>query len=133
MKRVAVGLFFGLVFFGLSTEPGFASEAQIKNSNVCMMNNQYMGSEQIAVSVEGKTYYGCCKGCAANLEQNTALRSAQDPYSGEQVNKVDAFIVLERGSAKNVLYFKSEENYKNWLTLPANAPNMSVQPEDKSK
>jgi hypothetical protein len=133
MKNIAAGLFFGLVFFGLSAQSGFALEAQIKNSNVCMMNNEYMGSEQTPVPVEGRTYYGCCKGCAANLERNAALRSAKDPYSGEQVDKVDAYIVLEPGSAKNVLYFKLEENYKNWLALPANAPNMSVQPEDQSR
>ncbi len=132
MKNVVAGLFLGLVFFGVSTQSSFALEAQVKNSNVCMMNDQYMGSDQIPVLVEGKTYYGCCKGCAANLERNVALRSAQDPYSGEQVNKVDAFIVLQPGSTKNVLYFKSEKNYKNWLALPANAPNMSVQPGDQS-
>ncbi len=133
MKKIVTGLFLSFVFFGTGLQVGFASEAQLKNSNVCMMNDQYMGSEQTPVPVGEKTYYGCCKSCAANLERNAAMRSAKDPYSGEQVDKVGAFIVLKPGTAKDVLYFKSEENYKNWLTLPANAPNMSIQPEDQSK
>ena len=90
-------------------------EVKLKTSYVCMMNNKYFGTEQIPVEVEGKTYYGCCQGCVVALKSNRALRYAQDPYSGEEVNKTDAYIVLNSDGSQNVLYFKSEENYLNFV------------------
>jgi YHS domain-containing protein len=99
--------------------------SQIKTSLVCMMNNAFMGTEQIPVQVNGKTYYGCCAGCAASLQANTNnIRYAQDPYSGEEVDKAEAFIALKSPATKEVLYFKSEENYKAYSEA-FNSQNMS--------
>ena len=90
-----------------------------------MMNNKFMGIEQIPVPVSGKTYYGCCAGCAASLQSNqNNIRYARDPYSGEEVDKAEAYIVLKSPAAKEVLYFKTEENYKNYLES-LNSQNIS--------
>lgn len=32
----------------------------VPNNLVCMVNDAYMGKEQIEVPFEGKMYYGCC-------------------------------------------------------------------------
>jgi YHS domain-containing protein len=98
--------------------------SQLKTSYVCMMNNKYLGTEQIPVAVEGKTYYGCCAGCAGTLQNNPQVRTATDPYSGEVVDKADAFIVLKSDATKEVQYFKSEKNYEEYKKL-SSSPNMS--------
>jgi hypothetical protein len=99
--------------------------SQLKTSQVCMMNNKYFGTEQIPVPVSGKTYYGCCAGCAASLQANTNnIRYSRDPYSGEEVDKAEAFIALKSPATKEVLYFKSEENYKGYSET-LNSQNMS--------
>ena len=43
-------------------------------SQVCMVNNQYMGRPQIPTTVEGKTYYGCCPMCKGRLEKEAAVQ-----------------------------------------------------------
>ena len=90
------------------------AESQLKTSYVCMMNNKYLGTEQIPVPVNGKNYYGCCAGCATSLQNNPQIRQATDPYSGEVVDKADAFIVFKSEATKEVLYFKSEKNFKEY-------------------
>lgn len=88
---------------------------KLKTSFVCMMNNKHFAVEQIPVEVSGKMYYGCCQGCVESLKNNRAIRYAIDPYSGEEVDKADAYIVLMPDGSQNVLYFKSEGNYMNFL------------------
>src|SRR5687768_563470 len=41
-------------------------------SQVCMVNNQYMGRPQIPTTVAGKTYYGCCPMCKGRLEKEAS-------------------------------------------------------------
>src|SRR5689334_1427618 len=57
---------------------------------VCMVNNQIMGREQIPVQVDGKTYFGCCEMCKGRLERDPSSRSAKDPVSGNLVDKATA-------------------------------------------
>jgi YHS domain-containing protein len=59
-------------------------------SQVCMVNNPYMGRLQIPTTVEGKTYYGCCPMCKGRLEKEAAARTAKDPVSGRDVDKATA-------------------------------------------
>lgn len=75
-------------------------------SAVCMVNDRFMGSAQIPVVVEGKTYYGYCKMCEKRLHDEPSVRTAIDPISHEQVDKAAA--VLARDSGGNVLCFASE-------------------------
>jgi YHS domain-containing protein len=80
-------------------------------SLVCMVNDAYMGVTQIPVPVNGKTYFGCCQGCVDKLNNIESARVATDPYSGNPVDKSEAYIVLinQQGA---VAYFESESNFK---------------------
>lgn len=83
---------------------------------VCMVNNQSYDSPQIAVEVEGKTYYGCCSMCKARLEKDPAIRAAVDPVSGNSVNKAEA--VIGAGPDKTAYYFENEENFHTFASSP---------------
>lgn len=84
---------------------------QLKNELVCMVNNTYMGIPQIPVVVGEKTYYGCCEDCKKKLGDSDVYRFAQDPYTGEKVDKSEAYIVRKSNNSPEVYYFKSEANY----------------------
>ncbi|SRR6266536_1734774 len=88
---------------------------QLSNNQVCMVNNKFMGKDQIQVPVDGKTYYGCCPGCVSNLKSDTTYRFASDPETGERVDKSDAIIILKRDTKDEVLYFKTETNAKKYI------------------
>jgi YHS domain-containing protein len=83
----------------------------VPNELVCMVNNAYMGKPQMPVPVDGKTYYGCCEMCVGKLNQEESARMSIDPFSGKQVDKSEAYIVLSREDGR-VAYFESEANYK---------------------
>lgn len=86
---------------------------QVPNELVCMVNDAYMGKPQIAVPVNGKTYYGCCQMCVKKLNEQESARTAFDPHSGRMIDKVDAYIVLldEQGT---VGYFESQKSYESF-------------------
>ena len=75
-------------------------------SQVCMVNDQFMGVPQIPVEVEGRTYYGCCAMCKDKLHQQREARIAQDPVTGEAVDKAKAVIIQD--AQGKVKYFASE-------------------------
>ncbi|HLL25417.1 MAG TPA: TRASH domain-containing protein [Kofleriaceae bacterium] len=81
-------------------------------SQVCMVNDQFMGRPQIPVEVEGRTYYGCCPDCKTKLDQQPAIRTAADPVSGEAVDKAKAIIVQD--ATGKVLYFASEDTLRRY-------------------
>lgn len=81
-------------------------------SQVCMVNDQFMGRAQIPVVVEGRTYYGCCPMCKEKLEKQTEMRVAHDPVTGEEVDKAKAVIVQD--PAGKVLYFASENTLRRF-------------------
>ncbi len=91
--------------FGVDQDEGLPNEL------VCMVNNAYMGVEQIPVPVNNKTYYGCCKMCVSALQNKPTARVAIDPFSGEEVDKSQAYIVLRSVGSDNVLYFKNRVNF----------------------
>lgn len=84
-------------------------------NQVCMVNNQFMGREQIPVEVDGKTYFGCCEMCKGRLESDPSSRSAKDPLSGKLVDKATA--VIARRASGDVLYFESKENFERFASL----------------
>jgi YHS domain-containing protein len=72
-----------------------------------MVNNRYMGTDQIPTQVDGRTYYGCCAMCSGRLQTEPGVRSAKDPVTGEPVDKATAVIAAtEDGS---VLYFRNAQ------------------------
>ena len=88
---------------------------RLVNSQVCMINNRFMNSEQIAVPLNDKTYYGCCEGCVKALKDDSITHYTADPLSGEQVDKAIAFIIGKPGSKEDVLYFKTETNAREYF------------------
>jgi YHS domain-containing protein len=73
-----------------------------------MLSNRFLGERpHVPVSVEGKTYYGCCAACAARLAERPDAREARDPWTGATVDKGTAILV--RDAENRVLYFESEE------------------------
>lgn len=81
-------------------------------SQVCMVNDQFMGKAQIPVRVDGKTYYGCCEMCKEKLEKMSTARIAVDPVSGKQVDKATA--VLGRDPTGTVFYFESASTFAQY-------------------
>jgi len=85
----------------------------VNPSQVCMVNNQYMGKPQIPVEVSGKTYYGCCEMCKGKLLNDAAARTAIDPASKREVDK--AVAVIAKNEKGDVLYFENEANFATYL------------------
>jgi YHS domain-containing protein len=81
-------------------------------SQVCMVNNQYMGQPQIPIAVEGRTYYGCCPMCKDRLGNDPSARTGVDPVTGAQVDKATA-VMLQDASGK-ILYFASEDTLRRY-------------------
>ena len=88
---------------------------KVKTNLVCMVNDSYMGKEQIPVEFEGKTYYGCCQGCVDAIQNKRSVRYAVDPATEKEVDKAKAYIVLKKDGSSKVFYFESEETYKQYL------------------
>ena len=82
-------------------------------SEVCMVNDRFMGRRQIPVLVEGRTYYGCCEMCKGRLERDAATRTATDPFSHRPVDKARALIA--RNESGEVLYFESGANLASYV------------------
>ena len=89
---------------------------KVPNKQVCMVNNAYMGKDQFEVPYDGKTYYGCCNMCVERIPNDENARKAKDPYTGKEIDKANAYIVL-KDQQGNVDYFENEENYKKFSQL----------------
>lgn len=81
---------------------------------VCMVNDAFMGKEQLKVEHEGKVYYGCCAMCQSRIPEDETVRVAKDPFTLETVDKADAYIVMI-GDNGEVAYFKNEANYQQFI------------------
>lgn len=92
---------------------------KVPSDLVCMVNNDYMGTEQLIVEVNGKTYYGCCEMCQERLPVDEAVRVAIDPVSQNQVDKADAIIAVTGGRGE-VSYFESEDTYQKYVQTMLN-------------
>ncbi len=100
---------------------------RVEPKQVCMMNNKFMGSDQISTVVDGKTYYGCCPMCKEKLQNDPQARTGTDPISGKPVDKATAII----GAAPDdtIYYFENEENMKKFSSDPSRYINpLDVEP-----
>lgn len=86
--------------------------SKVEPKNVCMINDASMAMEQIPVTIDGKTYYGCCPMCKERLEKDENSRYAIDPVSGKKVDKAKAVIGALPGA--KVLYFENIENLEKF-------------------
>ena len=120
MKKIILTLMF--IMMGVpaiaqeKVEVGDSWLKPIQAEYVCMVNNQKYDAPQIAVEVEGKTYYGCCSMCKARLEKDTAIRSAIDPVNSNAVNKAEA--TIGAGPNGKVYYFENIENFQTFADAP---------------
>jgi len=80
---------------------------------VCMVNDTFMGTPQLEVRYQNKTYYGCCQMCQERIPKDSVVRYAKDPHTLEPVDKADAYIVLI-GNQGEVAYFKNEASYQQF-------------------
>lgn len=83
---------------------------------VCMMNNKVFDKAQMAIQVDGKTYYGCCPMCKEMLGKDPEKRSAIDPVSGKKVDKATAVIGADTHGM--TYYFESKENLDKFASGP---------------
>jgi len=95
-----------------SPEQKTAALTRVEPSKVCMVNNQYMGQQQIPVALDGKTYFGCCPMCKGRLESDPTSRVANDPLSGKVVDK--AVAVIAKNDSGRVYYFEDEQNLERF-------------------
>ena len=73
-----------------------------------MITEAVYEKDQIPVTVDGKTYYGCCDMCKEMLAKDAAKRVATDPVSGKPVDKAEA-VIGELPDGK-VFFFESEKS-----------------------
>jgi YHS domain-containing protein len=94
--------------------PATAALTRISDhGGVCMLSNRYLGERaDVPIEVEGKTYRGCCANCAARLGSQPEARTANDPVTGNPVDKATA--VLARDANNRVYYFESEATLANY-------------------
>lgn len=112
MKNIFLAFFMAIIAI-----PAIAAEQAhtlkpIEAKYVCMVNNTAFDKEQIAVEVDGKTYYGCCSMCEERLKKDIALRSTVDPVSGKQVDKAEAVIGTDANG--KIYYFESTANLEKY-------------------
>lgn len=83
---------------------------------VCMMNDKAFDKEQMAIEIDGKTYYGCCPMCKEMLSKDPEKRSSTDPVSGNKVDKAAAVIGADPHGM--VYYFENQENFHKFASGP---------------
>jgi YHS domain-containing protein len=93
---------------GKTEKPAAAAVKRVEPKTVCMVTDHAMGKPQLAVAVEGRTYYGCCAMCKGRLAKDAEVRSAVDPVTGKKVDKAKAVIAAREDGT--VLYFESEKS-----------------------
>jgi len=87
----------------------------VPNDKVCMVNDRFMGVEQIPIDVEGTTYYGCCQGCVDKLQKNIDnVRFGSNPINDVKVDKANAVIVQDK-SKGSVYYFASKQDAQSFI------------------
>ena len=87
----------------------------VPNDKVCMVNDRFMGIDQIPIEVDGITYYGCCQDCVKKIQENLGgVRYSTDPVSGEKVDKAAAVIVRNKADGA-VFYFRSDVSASQFL------------------
>lgn len=127
------------LFITLFTMPAFAEDIADNKAEtsswlkpvtaeyVCMVTDKKFPMPQIPVPIGNKTYYGCCAGCKATLENNEVARMGTDPVSNKPVDKATA--VIGFGPDKSVYYFENEDNFQAFAARNLNAETANDSPE----
>jgi YHS domain-containing protein len=87
----------------------------VSNEKVCMVNDRFMGIDQIPIEVSGIMYYGCCENCVEKLQKNlNDVRFGSNPLNNTKVDKASAVIVQDKSSG-SVFYFASKEDANTFI------------------
>jgi YHS domain-containing protein len=110
MRRPIAALCLALLVSGPLAYRALGGEAtRVPAERVCMAQDRVFPTAQIPISLQGRTYYGCCAMCEGQLRRDATLRQAKDPVSGREVDKASA--VIAQTPDGSVLYFESEERF----------------------
>lgn len=108
--------FFSLFLITSLFVTGFASAKTklqiVENKKVCMVTNMVFPRDQIPVSHEGKTYYGCCENCKKTLSEDSNARTAIDPISKKTIDKATSVIAAQADGS--VVYFENRKTYEKF-------------------
>ena len=97
-----------LLAVGSGALAGEATTQTVERSKVCMTQDQVQTKAGIPHAYQGKTYYLCCPMCVNAFDGAPERYSrAQDPVSGQLVDKATAPVLGYRGRA---YFFASEES-----------------------
>jgi YHS domain-containing protein len=120
MKNLILTMIMAFVAFpAMAADPAMSADSWLKPveaKNVCMMNDRVFDKEQMAIEVEGKTYYGCCPMCKEMLNKDASKRTAIDPVSKKPVDKAAAVIGADPHGM--TYYFENEENFQTYAKGP---------------
>ncbi len=78
----------------------------------CFITKHRFDKPQLPVSVDGKTYYGCCDMCKAKLTKDPATRFDIDPVSGKKVDKATAVVGADAGG--KIYFFENEQDLESF-------------------
>ncbi|GIX41484.1 MAG: hypothetical protein KatS3mg129_1217 [Leptospiraceae bacterium] len=103
-----------IIFLFINTIWGLPKNYQIVEAKyVCMTQDKVFDKELLPVSINGKTYYGCCGGCVLAMKENPSKYIyAIDPITKERINKADSIILNANGYA---IYFKNKDSLNKYL------------------
>lgn len=107
-----LSLFLLTNFFFSSFALAKATLEIVENKKVCMVTNMVFPRDQIPVSHEGKTYYGCCENCKKTLSEDAAARLATDPITDKKIDKATAVIAARDDGS--VIYFESKKTFNKY-------------------
>jgi len=96
-----------------------ATLTPVSSEYVCMVTDKRFETPQLPVTVNDKTYYGCCPGCVHRLNQDRKIRYAVDPVSRDTVDKADAIVGV--GPDGHAYYFESRANLRRFNSEDGNA------------
>lgn len=118
LKRRTQYLTFALAMLALTvvSSATAGSLQRVAADHVCMVNNTSHPGPQIAVEVDGKTYFGCCEMCKGRLANDPAVRAATDPVSGRSVDKATA--VIGATPQGKVMYFENQRTFDSYPAAP---------------
>lgn len=120
MKTLILTILMALAAFpALAADPAPQTDGWLKPveaKHVCMMNDRAFDKEQMAIEIEGKTYYGCCPMCKEMLKNDASKRTAIDPVSKKSVDKAAAVIGADPHGM--TYYFENDENFQTYAKGP---------------
>ena len=88
---------------------------KVKATEVNMVTNRFEAGPQVAIRINGKTYFANGEGYALNIQENPSVRFAKDPITNKIIDKADA--VSYADASGRILYFESDMTFDRFVGL----------------